>query len=175
MVKSLHYSFGERRAPSDPLDAEKPHVTFPLYRVMDWFVVTPEGKETRPFRRRIPPLRLPHELVPLEMNREKKLKYGRSIRACCWLMRSVSGVTTFGLESRCTVHIGCYVALHTRCGFWCRVAVLSIALKMLTFLLGLLLVDAVLGVAIWLRPKLVEETLIIPGSIMQQWCRALRE
>eukprot|EP00752_Nemacystus_decipiens_P007824 g6989.t1 len=47
MVKSLHYSFGERRAPSDPMDAESPHVTFPLYRVMDWFVVTPEA-ETPP-------------------------------------------------------------------------------------------------------------------------------
>lgn len=45
MVKSLHYSFGERRPPSDPLDVEKPHVTFPLYRVMDCFVVTPKGEE----------------------------------------------------------------------------------------------------------------------------------
>lgn len=45
MVKSLHYSFGERRPPSDPLEAESPHVTFPLYRVMDWFVVTPEGEK----------------------------------------------------------------------------------------------------------------------------------
>ncbi|CAN0079411.1 unnamed protein product [Pylaiella littoralis] len=44
MVKSLHYSFGERRPPSDPLDVEKPHVTFPLYRVMDWFVVTPKAE-----------------------------------------------------------------------------------------------------------------------------------
>lgn len=47
MVKSLHYSFGERRPPSDPLEAESPHVTFPLYRVMDWFVVTPEGEKRR--------------------------------------------------------------------------------------------------------------------------------
>lgn len=47
MVKSLHYSFGERRAPSDPLDVENPHVTFPLYRVMDWFVVTPESETYR--------------------------------------------------------------------------------------------------------------------------------
>ncbi|CAM9517348.1 unnamed protein product, partial [Hapterophycus canaliculatus] len=47
MVKSLHYSFGERRPSSDPLDVEKPHVTFPLYRVMDWFVVTPKD-ETPP-------------------------------------------------------------------------------------------------------------------------------
>lgn len=41
----MHYSFGERRPPSDPLEAESPHVTFPLYRVMDWFVVTPEGEK----------------------------------------------------------------------------------------------------------------------------------
>lgn len=40
MIKSLHYSFGEKRTPLDPLDAEAPHVTFPLYRVMDWFVVS---------------------------------------------------------------------------------------------------------------------------------------
>lgn len=43
----MHYSFGERRPPSDPLEAESPHVTFPLYRVMDWFVVTPEGEKVR--------------------------------------------------------------------------------------------------------------------------------
>ena len=46
MARSLHYSFGEKRAVSEPLDAQAPHVTFPLYRVMDWFVVTPPS-ETR--------------------------------------------------------------------------------------------------------------------------------
>lgn len=44
MIKSLHYSFGERRPPADPLEAEMPHITFPLYRVMDGFVVTPAGE-----------------------------------------------------------------------------------------------------------------------------------
>lgn len=55
MIKSLHYSFGEKRTPLDPLEAEAPHVTFPLYRVMDWFVVTspsearsPSGAHYRP-------------------------------------------------------------------------------------------------------------------------------
>ncbi|CAM9676672.1 unnamed protein product [Discosporangium mesarthrocarpum] len=45
LIRSLHYSFGEKKLSGDPLDAEVPHVTFPLYRVMDWFVVTPEGED----------------------------------------------------------------------------------------------------------------------------------
>lgn len=45
MVKTLHYSFGERKLPSDPSELEMPHVTFPLYRAMDYFVATPKGEE----------------------------------------------------------------------------------------------------------------------------------
>lgn len=48
MIKSLHYSFGEKRTLLDPLEAEAPHVTFPLYRVMDWFVVTSPSEACSP-------------------------------------------------------------------------------------------------------------------------------
>ncbi|CAM9874990.1 unnamed protein product [Ascophyllum nodosum] len=54
MVRSLHYSFGEKRAVSEPLDAQAPHVTFPLYRVMDWFVVTPPNETPPPLGKALP-------------------------------------------------------------------------------------------------------------------------
>ncbi len=48
IVKSMHYSLGGRRthqfsSSTDPLNEEKVHATFQLYRVVDRFVVTEEG------------------------------------------------------------------------------------------------------------------------------------
>lgn len=53
MMKTLHYSFGERKLPSDPSELEMPHVTFPLHRAMDYFVATPKGEELGCVRRRV--------------------------------------------------------------------------------------------------------------------------
>lgn len=47
MVRSLHFSLGDTPSTADPLHAEKPHVTFPLFRAMDYFVATPDGKSPR--------------------------------------------------------------------------------------------------------------------------------
>jgi Protein of unknown function (DUF1769) len=38
LVKTLHYSFGDKRAPADAGDAELMHATFPLFQVCLWWL-----------------------------------------------------------------------------------------------------------------------------------------